>query len=79
MKCSGCKEEFPNLARLKEHKPNCPAAIAPKVKAQDPFVIPLNLCPPEIKLYAKGKVLGLQVTGKFVDEGVELQEVKLVR
>ena len=78
MKCSGCGEEFPNLARLKEHKPDCSMA-KPDPEAPGPFLIPLAMCPPEIQYYAAGKTVGLRVTGILTNKGVEVQEVTLIR
>jgi len=76
MKCSGCGEEFPNIARLKEHKPSC---TGKKQEPQGTFAIPLALCPDEIKYYAHGHTVGLRVEGKYTPKGVEIQEVTLIR
>jgi hypothetical protein len=46
---------------------------------QLPFIIPIDLCPEEISLYAFGKTLGLRVTGNLTPDGVEVQEVTLIR
>ena len=82
MKCSGCGEDFPNLTRLKEHKLMCPAEISTETKQEaqgKELLIPLDLCPDELKYYAKGKALGLRITGKLTDDGVLVQEVTLIR
>lgn len=42
-------------------------------------IIPITLCPSEIKYYAPGKTVGLRVEGKYTPKGVEVQEVKLIR
>ena len=42
-------------------------------------VIPIGLCPEEIKYYSLGKTVGLRVEGKYTPAGVEVQEVKLIR
>lgn len=82
MKCSGCGEDFPNLARLKEHKLMCPAETSTETKQEaqgKELLIPLDLCPDELKYYAEGKTLGLRITGKLTDDGVLVQEVTLIR
>ena len=89
-KCKDCGEEFPNVNALTQHKKTCPVLVAkqPPIPMQmqggeqpnpEGFIIPLELCPDEIKYYAQGKVLGLRLTGKLVDTGVLLQEVTLIR
>ncbi len=42
-------------------------------------IIPIELCPEEIKYYSLGKTVGLRIEGKYTPEGVEVQEVKLIR
>ena len=88
-KCKDCGEEFPNVNALTQHKKTCPVLVAkqPPIPMQmqgsepdqEGFIIPLELCPDEIKYYAQGKVLGLRLTGKLVGNGVLLQEVTLIR
>ena len=70
-KCKDCGEEFPNVNALTQHKKTCPVLIA-KQPQPEGFIIPLELCPDEIKYYAQGKVLGLRLTGKLVGNGVLL-------
>lgn len=80
MKCGGCGQEFPNLSALTKHKKEeCPAGKQPEQKQDSPVVIPLALCPEEIKYYSLGKTVGLRVEGKYTPEGIEIQEVKLIR
>jgi len=74
MKCSGCGQDFPNLNALTRHKEVCPAKI-PDIKT----IIPLILCPDEIRYYATGNTVGLRIEGKYTAEGIEVQEVTLVR
>jgi len=79
MKCSGCGQEFPNLTKLKKHKPDCPAnqdAVKPEIKKP---IIALDLCPEEVKLYSIGHSVGLRVTGVLTPKGIEVQEVTLIR
>lgn len=42
-------------------------------------IIPLAMCPEEIKYYALGKTVGMRVEGKYTTEGIEVQEVALIR
>ena len=89
MQCRNCGEEFPNLNALTQHKKTCPAIIAkqPPIPMQmqgeeskpEGFIIPLELCPEELKYYAPGKSLGLRITGTLTDNGVVVEEVKLIR
>jgi len=87
MKCKGCGQEFPNVSAVTKHKPECPGLngetpvcnAKSEIKQPEGFIIPLELCPEEIKYYAQGKVLGLRLTGKLVENGVLLQEVTLIR
>lgn len=51
----------------------------PKPPVADPFLVPLELCPPEIKYYALGHTVGLRLVGKYTAAGVIVQEVKLIR
>lgn len=45
----------------------------------EPVLIPLSLCPEEIKLYALGHTVGLKLSGTYTAEGIRIQEVKLAR
>ena len=77
MKCRDCGLEVPNIGELTKHKKICSAAIA--AHTPDGFLIPLALCPEEIKLYSQGKTLGLHISGELTPAGVKVQEVKLIR
>ena len=54
-------------------------AIVSQIEPSGPFTIPLALCPDEIKYYAEGKVVGLRVEGMLTPDGIEVQEVTLIR
>lgn len=77
MKCKGCGEEFENMSALLKHKPECPGKTEPKPEGD--CVIPLSLCPDELKYLALNVTVGVRVEGKYTPDGIVVQEVKFIR
>lgn len=88
MKCKGCGEEFPNLNALTKHKETCPAGddepqvefnyeTSNEVPTQP--IIPISLCPEELKYLALGVTVGVKVEGTYTPDGILIREVKLIR
>ena len=93
MKCKGCGEEFPNLSALTKHKEECtgifggsakePDINEPETEEQEQEqtepIIPISLCPEELKYLALGVTVGVKVEGTYTPDGILIREVKLIR
>lgn len=82
-KCKYCEKEFESkghlLTHYKEHKAEETSKLSeeettdPKVKS-----IPLEFCPPEVKLLGEGRYLRLHVLGMKKGDKLVIQDIKLV-
>ena len=93
MKCRECGEEFPNLSALTKHKEECagifggsaeePDINEPETEEQEQEqtepIIPISLCPEELKYLALGVTVGVKVEGTYTPDGILIREVKLIR
>lgn len=89
MKCSGCGGEFENMSLLMKHKPVCPGMNGDtqvctgvsevRDEPEGECVIPLSLCPEELKYLALDATVGVRVEGKYTPDGIVVQEVKFIR
>lgn len=73
MKCKDCGEEYPNLAALTKHKKQA------HTQQQEGAIIPLSLCPEELKYLAPGVTVGVKVEGKYTPDGILIREVTFIR
>ena len=83
MKCGKCGQELPGIGELQKHKKECRAPVIETAEAQltgsKGFIIPLDQCPPETKLYAQGQTIGLMIQGRLGPDGIKVEEVNLKR
>ena len=86
MRCKQCGEDFPNLNALTKHKEKCSGILNDSVKkpkakkqAETQPIIPISLCPEELKYLAPGVTVGVKVEGKYTPDGILIQEVTLIR
>lgn len=82
-KCKYCDKEFENkghlLAHYREHK----AEEASKQTEEETAdaqekAIPLEFCPPEVKLLGEGRYLRLHILGMKKGDKLIIQDIKLV-